>query len=126
MTVPTALEFPWPPPQLLPNFKRSHHWSKYRKQVNAARTLGWGLTVQAFGRAKVWPEELRGKPVLVEIEYTPPLRAGGVPDEDNLNAACKHYLDGIADALGVNDRQFTFAQPVWHPKAGAGKVVIRI
>lgn len=123
--VPTTLEFPWPPPQLMPNFKRGHHWSKYRKQANAARTLGWGMTVQALGpTAKVLYGRVEGV-VLIEIEATPPLRPGGVPDEDGLRGACKHYLDGIADALGVNDSRFTFAQMVWHPKAGSGKVVIR-
>ena len=38
--------------------------------------------------------------------------SGPAPDEDNINAACKSYLDGIADALGVNDRNFAVHRPV--------------
>ena len=30
---------------------------------------------------------------------------GAKPDADNCLAACKAYLDGIADALGVNDKE---------------------
>ena len=29
---------------------------------------------------------------------------GGKPDADNCLAACKAYLDGVADALGINDK----------------------
>lgn len=29
---------------------------------------------------------------------------GNIPDEDNCLAACKAYLDGCCDALGINDK----------------------
>ena len=103
----TTIALPWPPPQLSPNFKRSHHWSAYRKHARNARTLAWGLTAEALG------PKLRGFSTLghldVYIEATPPMRRGPLPDEDNFKGACKHYLDGIADALGLNDRAFRFA-----------------
>ena len=34
---------------------------------------------------------------------------GPVPDEDNCLAACKAYLDGCADAFGVNDKTLSCA-----------------
>lgn len=121
------LEFPWPPPKLMPNYKRSHHWSSYRKPAKAARLLGWGLVAEARGSANCSPVVGEGPEVYrVSIEVTPPMRPGPTPDEDNLKGALKHYLDGAADALGVNDRQFRFAAMEWKPKEGAGKVVISI
>lgn len=43
-------------------------------------------------------------------------RFGPLPDADNAVASCKSYLDGIAAAIGVNDKHFaaptvTFADP---------------
>jgi crossover junction endodeoxyribonuclease RusA len=123
------LEFPWPPRQLMPNFKRSHHWTAYRKQAKAARTLGWGLTAQA-GEGRLYSTFKRfhegAEEITISYEFTPPKRGGPLPDEDNLKAALKHYLDGIADALGVNDSRFRNERSEWKPKDGAGKVVITI
>jgi len=45
-------------------------------------------------------------PVEVRLTVYPKAR-GPLPDQDNCSAACKAYLDGIADAIGVNDRNFT-------------------
>jgi len=127
MTAPTTIEFPWPHKLLFPNeTERWGNQAQKRKLRRNARTLGWGLALEAFGRPRAWPEALRNEPVLVEVEITPPMRRGKPPDEDNLKSALKHYLDGVAAAMGVNDSKFTFAKPVWHPRSGAGKVVIRI
>jgi crossover junction endodeoxyribonuclease RusA len=119
----TQIELPWPPKQLMPNWKRSHHWSAYRKPIRNARTLAWGLTAQAIGQ---WLRRGQGPEGGVDIHITvePPMRGGPLPDEDNLKGALKHYLDGISDALGVNDREFHFAPIEWLPKSGEGRVII--
>lgn len=113
---------PWPPKQLFPNYKRAHHWTRYHKQAKSARTLGWGLTAQEIG------PQLRKYPVdetlEIRLSFTPPMRAGRPADEDGVKGACKHYLDGISDALGVDDAKFRFAPVVWNPKQDAGSVVI--
>lgn len=45
--------------------------------------------------------------VLIPVTITVfPKGKGPAPDRDNAQAACKAYLDGIADALGINDRTF--------------------
>jgi len=106
----------------MPNYKRSHHWSSYNKVARNARTLGWGLAVQAL-RAGIMKKP-EGETVEIRLELVPPLRGGPLPDEDNIKGALKHYLDGIADAIGVNDSQFRFAPIVWHKKVGAGEVRI--
>lgn len=117
----TMIELPWPPRQLMPNFKRANHWSKYRKQEKAAGMLGFGLTAEQCGL-----RSMAGASGDIEIRITavPPMRPGPLPDEDNFKGALKHYLDGIARGLGVNDRQFRFERIKWEPKAGGGKVIV--
>ena len=54
-----------------------------------------------------------------------PKNRGPVPDGDNAMASCKAFLDGIADALGLNDRNFVprvqFGERTQH-----GKIVISL
>ncbi len=119
-----SIELPWPPKLLWPN--QTERWGAQhtkRTQRRAARTLGWGLTAAQIGSMlRKWDAPEAGLPVSIIAQ--PPMRPGPTPDEDNLKGALKHYLDGIADALGVNDRQFRFAPIAWQPKQGAGKIII--
>jgi len=48
------------------------------------------------------------------------------PDMDNCLAMCKAYLDGIADALKVNDRRFVFQLEMGQQVAKGGKIVVRL
>lgn len=119
-----TIELPWPPRQLFPNFKRSHHWTAYSGKAKSARTLAWGLTAREIGTdLRKWPVPADGK-LPVRIEATPPMRGGRVPDDDNLKGACKHYLDGLADALGIDDSKFRLAELEWRPKSGDGAIRI--
>ena len=118
----TEIELPWPPSQLFPNYRNSHHWSRSDKQRRNARTLAWGLTAQQLGpllRKYEAPERLP-----VRIQVAAPKRGGRTPDDDGIKGACKAYLDGISDALGVDDKRFSLGAIEWLPKEGAGKVVI--
>lgn len=119
----TVIELPWPHASLFPNAKARSHWSAHRKPAKMSRTLAWGLTAQALG-PKLRSFEIPGKKLEMRVEITPPQRPGRVPDEDGVMGACKHYFDGIADALGVNDSRFAYPQPEWRPKDGAGSIVI--
>lgn len=119
-----VLEFPWPPKLLMPN--ETERWgAKHSKRTarRNARTLGWGLTAAAIGpKLRKWEALADG--LQIHIVLTPPKRPGPLPDEDNIKGALKHFLDGIADATGINDRQFRFAPIVWKDKQGAGGVEI--
>ena len=119
----TDIHLPYPPKQLMPNFKRRHRWQAYYKQARNARTLAWGLTAQELG-PKLRHYEAPADGLQIKITVEPPMRGGPLPDEDNLKGALKHYLDGISDALGVNDRLFRFAPVEWLPKSGDGQVTI--
>jgi crossover junction endodeoxyribonuclease RusA len=79
---------PWPPAPLWPNARP--HWAQKAKATKAARFTAKALLIGVA-------------PGPVRITFCPkPL--GPKPDRDNCISACKAYQDGIADALGVNDR----------------------
>lgn len=101
------VSLPWPPKHCWPN-SRSRSWHKGWRAKKTARFAAKVLTLDALQR-RTWPA---GGTVAVAITMLPPSmtlngrRATAVPDRDNCIAACKAYLDGVADALGVNDRLF--------------------
>lgn len=108
------IELPWPPKQLSPNFRSRSHWPR----TNAlAKARGWAK-VATMG-AKIGP--IPDGAIKVVIGCYPP--TAHARDKDNLQASCKAYLDGIADALGVNDARFdpsvVVGEPVKH-----GKIVV--
>lgn len=82
------LVLPYPLPALWPN-KRSH-WSA---KASATRTYRQWAKLAANG----------AKPGPVHLVYCP-RPFGPVPDRDNFIAAFKSGQDGLADAMGINDR----------------------
>jgi len=88
---------PWPPKQLSPNARV--HWSVKSKAAKAYRrechmlTLEAGLRgVESQGRLHLW------------LDFYPPDRRHR--DDDNMIASFKSGRDGIADALGIDDKRF--------------------
>lgn len=106
------VELPWPMPILFPNEKKRHHWSKVSKAAKQARAYSWAMAKQAKAAGKIQ-----------EVSFYPPDRR--VRDDDGMIGAFKHYRDGIADATGIDDRnyrpQYTFCEPV-----AGGKIVVSI
>lgn len=105
------LALPYPEKALWPN-GRPHFMVKAREVKKHREWASWA-TIKARGEVKpVFAPEQRFA-VLITVHPKP---RGPVPDKDNISAAAKAYLDGIAAQLGVNDRQFdapvvTFAGP---------------
>lgn len=60
--------------------------------------------------------------IFVWIDFYPPDRRRR--DEDNAIAAMKHGLDGVANAIGVDDSRFKLV-PYFHEQIG-GMVKIRL
>ena len=89
------VDLPWPSPALSPNARG--HWSKRAKAAKAYRLECYLLAMAA---GVIAPE---GK-IRFVIEFFPPSRRAF--DDDNLLARMKSGRDGIADALGVDDRRF--------------------
>jgi len=88
---------PWPPKDLSPNARRHYmaHARAKKKYREACRILALAAGVKALAGA----ERLH-----VELTFYPPDRRPR--DQDNMLAAMKSGLDGLADALGLDDRKF--------------------
>lgn len=112
------VEFPWPPKELTPNFKRRKHWSAYRKPTSVYRTTCMWLTREA--KIGVAAGDV---PVLMTITFYPPDRRRR--DDDGMIAAFKAGRDGMADALGIDDHAFRPTYKIAEPVKG-GKVVVSI
>ena len=92
------LKLPYPAKELNPN--RRSHWAVTAKHKKVARE-------QAFYLTKMAKVELIGTGAIdLHITFMPPDKRGR--DMDNMLASCKSMIDGIADALGVNDKRFRY------------------
>jgi crossover junction endodeoxyribonuclease RusA len=87
---------PWPNRKLSPNARI--HWAASAKQKTYERYTAKMLTFAAGGGA------LPGGDLQLEITFCPPRR--GRWDRDNALASLKAALDGVADALGIDDSRF--------------------
>lgn len=90
------IEFPWPPASL------SGHigWKGGKAKADAVkrfRNAAWAITKQHPA-----PKLVDGD-IYVRLTFTPPNNRG---DRTNYYNRCKPILDGLADALGVNDKRF--------------------
>lgn len=100
----TTIRLPFPPAGLSGHAKG--HWRTKAALTKRCRAEGFALTKAARVQA---PAE---GPIKLHVRFVPPDRRG---DLGNMPARLKAHLDGIADALGVNDRRFvpsfTYADP---------------
>jgi crossover junction endodeoxyribonuclease RusA len=93
-----TIELPWPPKQLMPNFKRRKHWSVYRPFIAKYREdCAWLVKLS----------RVRG--TLLTVTFCPPDRRRR--DDDGMIGAFKAGRDGVADALGCDDHLF---RPSYH------------
>jgi crossover junction endodeoxyribonuclease RusA len=106
---------PWPPSALSPNARVD------RRAVSGLRKsyrhdCGW--LARKFGA-----RNLAGRRLSVHLLFRPPDRRRR--DWDNLIATMKAGLDGLADALGVDDAEFRLSMDMAAPvKHGAVDVTI--
>lgn len=104
-----TIQFPWPSRVLSPN-GRSHFATK-AKAVKAARKVGFYATKES----KMPPC------VNFRLVFCPPTNRAR--DLDNLVASCKAYLDGMAQAWGVNDSAFRWTATIGEIVPG-GRVLV--
>jgi crossover junction endodeoxyribonuclease RusA len=111
-----SVTLPWPPSQLSPNARI--HWgekSRYRKLYRDAcywQTIASGIK----------PNVAYRPPLMVAIEFVPPDRRAR--DLDNMLGAIKSGLDGLADAIGVDDKHWALSLCVSPHIGGMVKVAI--
>ena len=107
-------DLPWPSNQL--SLNKRLHWAARAKAVRVARS-------EAERIAKGHCRPLQGR-ILFVLEFFPPDRRRY--DDDGLLARMKSARDGIADALGVDDRRFVTQFSVSETIVKGGKVTIRM
>lgn len=114
------LEFPFPASQLLPNAARRLHWRVRAAHAQPARLIGRVETLNALcGRAFAGSDEIE-----IEITYHPPTRRKY--DSDGILSALKPTLDGIADALEIDDYCFNPIRLTRGNVQRGGKVFVEI
>lgn len=89
-----TITLPWPAKELSPNARV--HWAVRNKHRKAAREGAAWLALITLGRKK-----LAFARAAVTIEFSPPDRRKR--DVDNMLASCKAMLDGVAEAIAIDD-----------------------
>jgi hypothetical protein len=110
------IELPWPPSTLSGHAKG--HW--YTTSPIVAKHRAWAKN--ATVAANIGPVPVEGD-IHIGFTFYPPDRRS---DRCNFANRLKAYIDGIADALKVNDRRFLPAYHFAEPVRGDGKIVVTI
>lgn len=112
-----TVTLPWPPKELSPNARL--HWAQKTKHTKAYRKACWAQALACGIRRNA----AHPVPVQMTVEFIPPDRRSY--DKDNLIGRMKAGFDGLADAMGVDDKHFeqTFL-PVSKDIGGMVKVCI--
>lgn len=114
MSQPIEIKLPWPAKALHSNARC--HWAVKAGATTKARHEACLMAKQAG--VGLWPE------ADILIEYWPPTRRG---DPQNIPHSLKAYIDGIADAMGGDDRKFRVDFPsMFAGTKKGGEVVFRI
>lgn len=90
-----AIRFDFPCRTVSESNSRDDRWTKAARVKDQRKSAGWQT------RAKVDHRELRHHQLTVKLMRVAP--SAGL-DDDNLRGALKAIRDGVADALGVDDR----------------------
>lgn len=112
---------PWPDSRLNPNARTHYHaLAKVKKQARADAHTLTTVAIPLKDKRAIAAQEGR---IEIDVRFYPP--DARLRDDDNCIASFKAARDGIADALGVDDRRFRptyyFMDPV---KPGKIEVVI--
>jgi crossover junction endodeoxyribonuclease RusA len=95
-----SIVFPWPDSKLMPNRKNGRHYMATSAIKKKAREDARVATLAAI---KSYHQPITG-PVHVRVTFVAKNRR--YADLDNLLASIKPHLDGVAEALGIDDRLF--------------------
>jgi crossover junction endodeoxyribonuclease RusA len=114
-----AVELPWPSPKLHPNARV--HWAVRAGAAKGARGRASLLTRAAQGRRlRIYDGTSR---IAVSVHFYPPDNRRR--DTDGMLSALKSSLDGVADALRVDDNLFDLTLTV-KTASKPGKVLVQI
>ena len=105
----------WPSRALSPNARP--HWATLARAKKAARREGYIAARSAGVLAGV-------SSVCIQVTFIPP--DARRRDLDNLVSSLKGHLDGIADAIGIDDSRWIWAAPVIAKPEKPGRVVVTL
>lgn len=100
-----TVELDWPSRLLHPNARV--HWAMKSRVAKVARRNAYILTLVAQGRRLYIHDSMSRIPVA--MTFYPPDRHPR--DEDGMVSSLKSALDGVADALQVDDKLFKLGAP---------------
>ena len=95
-----TITFSWPDKKLWPNDKNGKAWMSYQAEKVRARDEGYWSTKKALGANSI---QLQSR-TPTKVTFVFPDRRNR--DIEGCIGAIKHHIDGIAKALGVDDRIF--------------------
>ena len=109
----------WPPSDLSPN--KRLHWTKL-----AAAKKQYRKDCETVSREQLKKFKLTNLPekLVLEMTFIPPDRRNY--DRDNLVARMKSGIDGVSDALRINDKRFNTVISTMDTDSLGGFVCIRI
>ena len=93
------IELPYPNAELMPNRRLGKHWSATKSAKDSALNTAFYLTKQACMGIK-----FHDAPIALTLTFVQSDKRNR--DLDNLLAASKQNLDGVARALGIDDKLF--------------------
>ncbi len=114
------IEFDTPDTKLSPNKKNGKSYHAYRETKDIAQALARSITLSVMagmGRPELIPNTLR-------ITFIHPTRRNH--DLDNSLASAKAHIDGMSQALGVDDGCFTTMIITKEYQKGISKMVFEI
>ena len=117
-----TFELPWPSRACWQNSRS--HWAVKAQAVSNDRHTALVLTLKALNGKQI-PVPPNGESLKVHLIFNQPNRTPRY-DLANAEAACKAFLDGIADATAIDDEQF-YVDSERGPKSdGAGSVTVSV
>lgn len=113
-----TIHLPWPPRTLSPN--TPGHWAKKASAKKAYRSACMRAVEQGAWVGGFLPPDAL---LRVSLRFCPPdVRRR---DLDNLLASMKSGLDGIADAIGIDDSRFRIVVD-WDKPITGGRVLVEL
>ena len=119
MTDKLTLVLPWPPKELSPNARV--HWRK-KSPITKAYRAECAMQVMAHQWGYEIVKKITSGRLHLWIDFYPPDRRHR--DDDNMISSFKSGRDGIADALGIDDKRF-ITHPFVSEQIG-GMIKVRI
>ena len=112
------LELPWPPKSLSTNGSHGHWAPKAKAKASYRAECGW--------RAKAQLPAGLSLPVPLHVKYTFAPPDAHSRDEGNMISAFKAGQDGLADALGIDDKHFRCTYAFDEPHRPCGLITVEI